>query len=333
MNKYDYIKRQLAKTNKKNDENYIITRIWHLLDSYDIKMNTQQYVVRSKTNGKIEYGLIDLYFPQFNLAVEIDEAYHKTDLTQTLDEIRKNDIVNALDCEFIRIDATQPVVKIHEKIDQIVQKINLLKKEKVFIAWDMDKEYNPHTYIEQGYIDADDNISLRRVADCCNLFGTGYEGYQGSGAAHKFEGDTDIKRLKFFPNGTWNNKLLENEEVFTEYNMDPEENQAYFQKRMYQYNQRIALFAFTKTSSGSFEAIFKGLYVLSHIKSKDTGILIYNRVSKMMPTYYSRDVKQPLRIAEAYNQDGYKVAHFYTENQIRKFEDKYKKKYKIIKKK
>ncbi|WP_418056155.1 AbaSI family restriction endonuclease, partial [Priestia megaterium] len=26
MSKYDYIKRQLAKTNKKNDENYIITR-------------------------------------------------------------------------------------------------------------------------------------------------------------------------------------------------------------------------------------------------------------------------------------------------------------------
>ncbi|MEH6917512.1 phosphoribosylaminoimidazole carboxylase, partial [Priestia megaterium] len=66
MNKYDYIKRQLAKTNKKNDENYIITRIWHLLDNYDIKINTQQYVVRSNKHQKVEYGLIDLYFPQFN---------------------------------------------------------------------------------------------------------------------------------------------------------------------------------------------------------------------------------------------------------------------------
>lgn len=330
MNKYDYIKRQLAKTNKKNDENYMITRIWHLLDNYDIKMNTQQYVVRSKNNGKIEYGLIDLYFPQFNLAVEIDEAHHKADLNQTLDEIRKNDIVNALNCEFIRIDASQPVVRIHEKIDQIVQKINLLKKKSSFIAWDMDKEYNPHTYIEKGYIDADDNISLKKVVDCCNLFGAGYEGYQGSGAAHKFEENTDIKRLKFFPNGTWNNQLLENEKVFTEYNMAPEENETYFQKRMYQYNQRTALFAYAKTSSGSFEAIFKGLYVLNHDKSKETGILTYDRISTMMPTYYPRDVKQPIRIAEAYNNDGYKVAHLYTENQIRKFEEKYKKRYKII---
>lgn len=332
MNKYDYVKRQLAKTNKKSDENYVITRIWHLLDNYDIKMNTQQYVVRSIKNKKIEYGLIDLYFPQFNLAIEIDEAHHKTDINQTLDEIRKNDIVNALDCEFIRIDATQSIEKIHEKIDQIVQKINLLKKDKLFIPWDMDKEYDPNTYIEQGYIDADDNVSLRLVADCCNVFGAGYyNGYQSSGAAHKFEKNTDIKRLKFFPNGTWDNKLLESEELFTEYNTNQQENEMYFQKRMYQYNQRTALFAYAKTSSGSFEATFKGLYVLNHEKSKDTGILTYDRVSKIMPTYYPRDVKQPLIIAEAYNQDGYKIAHFYTENQIRKFEEKYKRKYKIAK--
>lgn len=330
MNKYDYVKRQLAKTNKKNDENYIITRIWHLLDNYDIKINTQQYVVRSKKDGKMEYGLIDLYFPQFNLAVEIDEAHHKTELNQTLDEIRKNDIINALDCEFIRIDATQTINRIHDKIDQIVQKINLLIKEKRFIAWDIEKDYDPKTYIEQGYIDADDNISLRRVVDCCNVFGAGYEGYQGSGAAHKFEEDTDIKRLKFFPNGTWNNKLLENEEVFTEYNTDKEENEAYFQKRMYQLNQRTALFAYAKTSSGSYEAIFKGLYILNHGKSKDTGVLTYDRISKIMPTYYPRDIKHPPRIAEAYNYNGYKVAHFYTENQINKFEEKYKSIYKIL---
>jgi very-short-patch-repair endonuclease len=331
LNKYDYIKRQLAKTNKKNDENYIITRIWHLLDDYAIKINTQQYVVRSDTKKKIEYGLIDLYFPQFNLAIEIDEAHHKTDLNQTLDEIRKNDIVNALNCEFIRIDATQSVDKIHEKIDQIVEKINRLKMEKSFTPWDMDKEYDPNTYIHQGYIDADDNISLRKVVDCCNVFGAGYEGYQGSGAAHKFEENTDIKRLKFFPNGTWNNELLENEEVFTEYNTNIEENKAYFQKRMYQYNQKTALFAYAKTSSGSFEAVFKGLYMLNHEKSNHRGVLTYDRISRIMPTYYPSNVNQPPRITVAHDHNGYKVAHFYTENQIRKFEHKYGDKYKIVK--
>lgn len=303
-----------------------------MLDNYDIKINTQQYVVRSNKNQKVEYGLIDLYFPQFNLAIEIDEAHHKTGINQTLDEIRKNDIVNALDCKFIRIDATQSLGKIHEEIDQIVKKINLLTEERWFIPWDVKKEYDPSTYIEQGYIDADDNISLRLVADCCNVFGAGYTGgFQKSGAPHKFEDDTDIKRLKFFPNEKWNNRLLENEEIFLEYNTIQKDNEAYFQKRMYHLNQKIALFAYAKTSSGRFEAIFKGLYILNREKSKNTGVLIYNRVSTIMPTYYPKGFKQPLRIAEAYNNDGYKVAHFYTENQIRKFEDKYKKIYKIIK--
>ncbi|MEH7549703.1 MULTISPECIES: hypothetical protein [Bacillaceae] len=113
--------------------------------------------------------------------------------------------------------------------------------------------------------------------------------------------------------------------------MNQEENEVYFQKRMYQLNQRTALFAYAKTSSGSFEDIFKGLYVLNHEKSKDKGVLTYDRVSKIIPTYYPRDVKQPLRFAAAYDHNGYKVAHFYTENQIRKFEDKYKRKYKIVK--
>lgn len=330
MNKYDYLKRQLAKTNKKNDENYIITRIWHTLDNFEIKINTQQYVVRQKKSEKLEYGLIDLFFPQFNIAIEIDEAHHKNKLNQTSDEIRKNDILNALDCEFIRIDATLQIEKIHEKIEQIVQKINSLTKENGFMAWDIVKDYSPDTYIEQGYIDADDNISLRLVKDCCNVFGAGYKGFQGSGAKHKFEDDTDIKRLKFYPNEAWNNKLLENDDVFTEYNINQDENEEYFQKRMHSLNQKTALFAHAKTSSGDFEAVFKGLYKLNHEKSRAESVLTYDRISKIMPTYNPRDAKQPQIIAEAYDCNGYKVAHFYAEDQVKKFEDKYKGKYEIV---
>lgn len=45
MRKYQFIKKQLEKTHKKNDENYVVTRIWHGLNSLDIKMITQQYIV------------------------------------------------------------------------------------------------------------------------------------------------------------------------------------------------------------------------------------------------------------------------------------------------
>lgn len=81
---------------------------------------------------------------------------------------------------------------------------------------------------------------------------------------------------------------------------------------MYQYNQRTALFAYVKNPFGSFEATFKGLYVLNHDKSKETMILTYDCIPNMTPTYYLGNVKQPIRIAEAYNSDGYKLAHLYT---------------------
>lgn len=45
MNKKEYIIRQIAKTNKKNYENYVVTRIFHLINRLDIKFVTQQYVI------------------------------------------------------------------------------------------------------------------------------------------------------------------------------------------------------------------------------------------------------------------------------------------------
>lgn len=45
MQKYTYIKSQLAKTNKKNEENYVITRVGYKLNDEHIKFVKQQYVV------------------------------------------------------------------------------------------------------------------------------------------------------------------------------------------------------------------------------------------------------------------------------------------------
>ena len=67
MSQYDYIKRQLAKTNKKNDENYIITRIWHLLDNYDTLKTLQDkgYLLIVATN---QGGLAKGWYSEEDLA-------------------------------------------------------------------------------------------------------------------------------------------------------------------------------------------------------------------------------------------------------------------------
>src|SRR5690606_39566153 len=70
--KLDYISRLLQRTSSKRIEHYVISRIWHLLDNYDVKMTPQQYVSRELT----QYALTDIYFPQIGLHVEVNEPVH-----------------------------------------------------------------------------------------------------------------------------------------------------------------------------------------------------------------------------------------------------------------
>ncbi|MFO8067398.1 MAG: hypothetical protein R6U11_07440, partial [Bacteroidales bacterium] len=72
MDKLDYIARQLSRARKKRYEHYVTTRIWHLLNDLTIKLVTQQYVKRPEGRA-----LTDIYFPQLQIHIEIDENHHK----------------------------------------------------------------------------------------------------------------------------------------------------------------------------------------------------------------------------------------------------------------
>ncbi|PSU43043.1 hypothetical protein C9J12_28455 [Photobacterium frigidiphilum] len=59
--------------------------------------------------------LIDGYFPDLNLAIEIDEPYHQR--TKELDAIREAEIKEILGCEFFRIDVQESV---YEQVDKLI---------------------------------------------------------------------------------------------------------------------------------------------------------------------------------------------------------------------
>ena len=103
MNKFNYLVRTLSRTNRKDYENYVINRIWNLLDDPEIKPVSQQYVKRP--NGR--YALIDLYFPQLKIGVECDEFQHaqiKNENEKTQDEMRTDDLLSVIEnYEEIRI--------------------------------------------------------------------------------------------------------------------------------------------------------------------------------------------------------------------------------------
>lgn len=123
--KTEYLIRTLSRTNKKDYENYVINAIWQRLNNINIEPVTQQFVKRQ--NGS--YALIDLYFPQLNIAIECDEAHHKNN--ELKDAEREVDVEEALSSiddstkfEIMRVDASESIEVINKQVDEIVTKIN-----------------------------------------------------------------------------------------------------------------------------------------------------------------------------------------------------------------
>ena len=283
MLKYRYVKAQLAKTNKKNDENYVVTRIWNKLDNEDIKFVTQQYVRRP--DGK--YALTDMFFPQLNVHVEIDEGYHLSDLQMQEDRIRQNDIVSVTNHGIYRIDVTTNLKSVHKQIDALVEELNKKIKEKgtAFIPWEVEKEFSPETYIERGYIDLKDNIAFRTCKDVANVFGHRYKGFQQGGTMHPYFPDTLICFPKLYPNGEWDNTLSFDGKTIEEKNKDNKKARIHMEKVIESEPHKRIVFAKVKGPLGYIMYKFKGEFKLDKIASTEKGCLVWNQIAESVKTY------------------------------------------------
>ena len=171
--KLDYITRILQKTSKKRIENYVISRIWHQLNNEEIKFSHQQYVNRNDNN----FALTDLYFPQLNYHIEVNEEFHyKTDIKINADKLREEDIIRNTKghtIRFIDCQNDKTLEEIHLQIDQIVLEINELvqvqKQENKFQAWS-EEELKPTYWKQKGIISVDDNVNLRTIDEIGFLF-------------------------------------------------------------------------------------------------------------------------------------------------------------------
>lgn len=300
MNKTDYIIRQIAKSYKKKYENYVITRIWHLLNNLDVKFVTQQHVTR--LDGR---ALTDMYFPQIQLHIEVDESQHfNIDGSQIeQDIVREADIINATGHEIKRISIFTKCVEgdiekcvensienINHQIDGVV---NFIKKQieskvdtKTLHPWDIEAEYNPKTYITRGQISLDDNVAFRTIADACNCFGHDYQGYQKAFAKHAVE-EKMLWFPKLYENEDWDNEIsLDEVEIYEKNKTD---HNAYFERaKNIQDNlkERIT-FARVKSNLGDVMYRFKGVYKLDLSASESAGKVIYKRTSTNVKTYPS----------------------------------------------
>lgn len=190
MDKKEYIVNQLKRTFNKKYENYCITRIYHLLNRNDVQIITQQMFKR-KDDSKI--ALADLYFPQINLSIEIDEPHHifqkEADETRTKEVLDRKKIIDEklialgeviyYDLEELRIDVSKNIEDINSQIDNIINHINCRISElgDKFKPWDCCDKI-PEDYIKLGKIKCKDNVSLRTIQEVSELFNKGYKGTQ-----------------------------------------------------------------------------------------------------------------------------------------------------------
>lgn len=176
MDKKEYIVNQLKRTFHKKYENYCITRIIHKLDNEYIQFITQQLFKRP--DGK--FALADLYFPQLNISVEIDEPHHLTqkeaDKQRTLDiikadqEIRKkytgieDIILDPIEESRIEIREESSIEEINNEIDIVINKIELKISAMgdKFVPWK--NVYEPASYyIKKGFIEKMIMLNLKQL--------------------------------------------------------------------------------------------------------------------------------------------------------------------------
>ena len=179
----NHIVNSLSKIRHKPWELYVVSRIIHLLDDLEIEFVCQQ-LVRKKGGGRY---LVDLYFPQFGIYIEIDEPHHLNEDNALYDKLRRREIIEVTNLEEIRIpiahdDKTErSIQEINSNIITIIERIKKLKSiqisDKSFVGWQSGSRYNPQTYIKKGSIEVNSNVALRRQVDVIRLFGPELKGW------------------------------------------------------------------------------------------------------------------------------------------------------------
>ena len=201
LDELTYYAKLLTKLRNKKYEFYVVSRIIHLLNDTEIQFTTQQLI--RKKDGK-RY-LIDLYFPQFKIAVEIDESHHLSN--EEADRAREREIISYVDVEFFRIkcDNNSNIESVHKRIDTLIDKIRRLKNNKDFRPFSYQDEFSIDQWLRAGKLTISDGAKFRTHADVLRLFGKNFRLHQaGSSPLNE---KVQVWFPKLYNNNDWINSI------------------------------------------------------------------------------------------------------------------------------
>ena len=283
--KRDYLIKTFSRTKRKDYENYIINGIWHKLNRTDIQPITQQYVKRS--DGK--YALIDLYFPQVNLGIEIDEEYHvNNNEHDLLREMTMEQLLSACaetkDFKLLRIKAYQSLDDINIQIEEVVREVKERATKYNIEVWDINE--NPvEKALKYKRLSVNDNLSFDTIGQICYCFGKNtpktqhsyfYIGNNYQLWCQKLAIRVDNNFMSVSKG--WINILSDDWNTISESNDDKSiintSSPISFPER-----KRI-VFAKSKDTLGRNKYRFIGIFKLNIDESKSGEVIIYNRVAE-----------------------------------------------------
>ncbi len=286
MDKLEFIARQLSKAQTKRYEHYVVQRIWHRLNRPDLKMITQQFV--SRPNREPRRAMTDMFFPQLGIHIEIDEPHHLRQVAA--DQLREADIINATGHEFIRVSVSNDLTAFNQLIDNAVDRIRVVADSANFEAWNPEAEMSPATYISKGYVDVDEDVAFRTMADAASCFGKRYAGLQHPFIPHPTEPAKFLWFPKLYENAQWLNTLSPDEKVITEICKIAERLNSQVDRnvREFERNGRRLVFARVRSPLGDLMYRFKGEYLLNIEASNYDRGAVLDRVNKRADTYEQR---------------------------------------------
>ena len=282
--KLDYMARLFRSIRNKRFESYAIQRIWHQLDDDRVQFVTQQYFKR-KDGG---YALADLYLPQINMVVEIDEGQHTDPGNEILDAIRSQQIQSVNNAEIQRIpicidrekDKWHTMAEVNNRISEIVALIKQRIEEKGdnFSPWSGDDMLSPEYHIKKGYLAVSDNDYVRNIDDAATIFSTKaiHKGFLRAGGFDVPRKSGWIVWLPSVNNKRWNNSLSDDGLTIREYPSDAKKRSDHVKGTITKNETRITFFR-EKDALGFIFYKFVGVFKINKELSQQENKSVWER--------------------------------------------------------
>ena len=269
--KLNYLSKTFSKIDKKGIETYVISRIWNKLDNLDIKIVCQQYVKRE--NG---YALLDLYFPQINFGVEVNEPHHLNQEEE--DRMRRVEAEIAVGVTIRTIDCSVTIDEVHKQIDTVVNEINtIITHSSNFKPWPGEDTFTSSYYRKLETLKVEDEVMLPTVETICDVFNVAVpkRGFLRGGVVSLTD---DI--IVWWPNAVhknWANEMSANGETIVEYHKGDEREQ-HVQNNLSKNQKRITFYR-KRDLFGRNYYRFVGVYELDKEQSIRDNMCVWRRIA------------------------------------------------------